>query len=79
MKVGFLVSSQSILKRLSQNFATIIIYALRSRSPQTAAELARSGSIRFYFILFYLVMLSRIATTLKLSRNSMQYFKSYTI
>ena len=27
--------------------------ALRSRSPQTAAELARSGSIRFYSILFY--------------------------
>ena len=31
-----------------------VAVALRSRSPQTAAELARSGSIRFYSILFYL-------------------------
>ena len=30
-----------------------VAVALRSRSPQTAAELARSGSIRFYSILFY--------------------------
>ena len=29
-----------------------VAVALRSRSPQTAAELARSGSIRFYSILF---------------------------
>ena len=30
-----------------------VAVALRSRSPQTAEELARSGSIRFYSILFY--------------------------
>ena len=30
-----------------------VAVALRSRSPQTAAKLARSGSIRFYSILFY--------------------------
>ena len=29
-----------------------VAVALRSRSPQTAAELARSGSIRFYSIVF---------------------------
>ena len=37
-----------------------VAVALRSRSPQTAAELARSGSIRFYSILFYRVGADRI-------------------
>ena len=33
-----------------------VAVALRSRSPQTAAKLARSGSIRFYSILFYSIL-----------------------
>ena len=34
MKVSFLVSSQSILKRLSQNFATFIYYLVIWQQPK---------------------------------------------
>ena len=37
MKVSFLVSSQSILKRLSRNFATIIIYSF-GNNPENFAK-----------------------------------------
>ena len=38
MKVSFSVSSQSILKRLSQNFATIIIWSF-GNNPENLAKL----------------------------------------
>ena len=37
MKVSFSVSSQSILKRLSQNFVTIIIYSF-GNNPENFAK-----------------------------------------